>query len=247
MDDGLDDSSFVITFPLPFRVLFLAGAGILGWGANLHGLRLLGVDAASALDLRAHERGSASPLPLSVDGRHARGALDAPADAAAASSLCSPLYRLALWYGVWCTAAWVMYRSVTYGDAVLVDSFKFIPSVCALVVLICMISPFDFMQRPERDAFILCVFVRSRTFFKKKFFRGALLPGTSRSIKRCISSPMNHRVHFSDVVFADIFTSYAKVLGDVWLSSCMLFPGGSLLAPPKQHGWYRWILPTLMR
>ena len=58
---------------------------------------------------------------------------------------------------------------------------------------------------------------------------------------------MNHRVYFSDVVFADIFTSYAKVLGDVWLSLCMLLPGGSLLAPPKQYGLYRWILPTLMR
>jgi hypothetical protein len=49
------------------------------------------------------------------------------------------------------------------------------------------------------------------------------------------------------VIFADIFTSYAKVLGDVWLSLCMLLPRGSLLYPPKQYGWYRWILPTLMR
>ena len=165
MDDELDDLSFVIAFPLPFRVLFLAGAGILGWAANLHGLRLLGVDAATALDLRAHERGSASPLPLSVDSRHAHGAHDAPARATTTTSLCSPLYRLALWYGVWCTAAWVLYRSASYGDAFLVDSFKYIPSVCALVVLICMISPFDSMQRPERDAFILYVFVRSRTPF----------------------------------------------------------------------------------
>lgn len=49
------------------------------------------------------------------------------------------------------------------------------------------------------------------------------------------------------MIFADIFTSYAKVLGDVWLSLCMLLPGGSLLSTPTQHGWYRWILPTLMR
>jgi EXS family len=164
MDHELEDSSFVIDFPLPFRVLFLAGVGILGWAANLHGLRLLGVDAASALDLRAHERGSASPLPLSVDGRHAHGAHDAPVYTTTAS-LWSPLYRLALWYGVWCSAAWVLYRSATYGDAFLVDSFKFIPSVCALVVLVCMISPFDCIQKPERDAFILYVFVHNQTFF----------------------------------------------------------------------------------
>ena len=66
-------------------------------------------------------------------------------------------------------------------------------------------------------------------------------------MKRCIYSPLNHRIHFSDVVYADIFTSYAKVLGDVWLSLCMLLPGGSLLTPPAQEGWYRWILPTMMR
>lgn len=246
MDDELDDSSFVVAFPLPFRVLFLAGLGILGWAANLHGLRLLGVDAASALDLRAHERASAPPaLPLSVDGRRAHGAREATTDSAV--SLSSPLYRLAICYGLWFSAAWTLYRSATYGDAALVNSFKYIPSVCALVVLICMISPLDFMQKPERDAFILYVF-SSSTFQRAFLFLDSTgLPLQNRSIKRCISSPMNHRIYFSDVVFADIFTSYAKVLGDVWLSLCMLLPGGSLLAPPKQYGWYRWILPTLMR
>ena len=157
MDDELDDSSFVVAFPLPFRVLFLAGLGVLGWAANLHGLRLLGVDAASALDLRAHERASAPALPLSaVDGRHAHGACEATAEDNTVS-LSSPLYRLAICYGLWFSAAWTLYRSATYGDAALVNSFKYIPSVCALVVLICMISPLDSMQKPERDAFILYV------------------------------------------------------------------------------------------
>jgi hypothetical protein len=158
MDNDLDDLSFVIAFPLPFRVLFLAGVGILGWAANLHGLRLLGVDAASALDLRTVERGPTSPLPLNVDGRHphAHGAIEQPADTTA--SLSSPLYRLAFWYGIWCSAAWMLYRSATDGNAVLVDFFKYIPAVCSLVVLIFMLSPYDFMHKPERDAFIMYVF-----------------------------------------------------------------------------------------
>src|SRR5216683_3485348 len=159
MDNEHDDSPFVIAFPLPFRVLFLAGLGILGWAANLHGLRLLGVDPASALDLRTHERGSASPLPLSVDSRHAHGALEAPAPP------CSAVYRLALWYGLWCSAAWALYRSATNSDSFLVDSSKHIPSVCSLIVLICMISPYDVMQKLERDAFFLYVFVRLWTLF----------------------------------------------------------------------------------
>ncbi|KAH8995678.1 EXS family-domain-containing protein [Lactarius akahatsu] len=211
MDNEIDDLSFVVAFPLPFRVLFLAGAGILGWSANLHGLRLLGIDAASALDLHVHQHGSVTPLPVD------RGFREPPDPTA----LYSPVYRLAFWYGLWCTFSWMLYRSATHGNAILVDFFKYIPAMCALVVLICSLSPFDIVQKHERDAFLM-------------------------SIKRCVSSPLNHRIHFSDVIFADIFTSYAKVLGDVWLSLCMLLPGGSLLTPPAQEGWYRWILPTLM-
>ena len=67
------------------------------------------------------------------------------------------------------------------------------------------------------------------------------------SIRRCLFSPLSCPILFSDVIFADVFTSFAKVLGDVWLSICMLLPGGSLLALPPQDGWSRWILPTLMR
>ena len=160
MDNELDDLSFVIAFPLPFRVLFLAGAGILGWAANLHGLRLLGVDAASALDLRTIER---TPLPLVViDGqqhhRHAQahGAIEQPTNTiATSSSLYSSVYRLAFWYGLWCSAAWAMYHSATDGNSALVDFFKYVPAVCALVVLIFMFTPYDVMHKRERDAFIM--------------------------------------------------------------------------------------------
>ena len=65
------------------------------------------------------------------------------------------------------------------------------------------------------------------------------------AVHRCFFSQT--RIYFSDVVFADIFTSFAKVVGDVWLSICMLLPGGSLLLPPAQDGFARWILPTFMR
>ena len=66
------------------------------------------------------------------------------------------------------------------------------------------------------------------------------------AIHRC-AFPSPHRVYFSDVVFADIFTSFAKVLGDVWLSICMFLPGNSLLDVPTISGWQKWILPTIMR
>jgi EXS family len=145
-----DDLSFVIAFPLPFRVLFLAGIGILGWAANLHGLRLLGIDAAIALDLRAHEHESIPPLP--IDQQHHRVPRAVLADSVA---LYSPVYHLALWYGLWCIITWSLYRSTTFGSAALVDFFKYIPVVCALVILIFMLLPYDILQKRQRDAFLL--------------------------------------------------------------------------------------------
>ena len=192
MDNELDDLSFVIAFPLPFRVLFLAGAGILGWAANLHGLRLLRVDAASALDLRTIER---TPLPLVLDGqqrhhhhaqaqaqghRHGHDAtIEQPTDAIATSlSLSSPVYRLAFWYGLWCSAVWAMYRSATDGNPALVDFFKYIPAVCALVVLIFMLTPYDVMHKRERDAFIM--YALQFTF--THFVLSSLTPPPPRSL-----------------------------------------------------------------
>ena len=64
------------------------------------------------------------------------------------------------------------------------------------------------------------------------------------TVTRCLFSGS---VSFSDVIFADVLTSFAKVLGDMWLSLCMLLPGSSLLQLPSQDGWYQWILPSLMR
>lgn len=164
MDNEYDDLSFIVAFPLPFRVLFLVGAGILGWSANLHGLRLLGIDAASALDLHAHEHGSVTPLP--VDSRHR-----------APHALYTPVYRLAFWYGLWCTLAWMLYRLATHGSAVLVDFFKYIPAVCALVVLICAISPYDVIQKRERDAFLRYVFA---TYQSRSLPTPTANPGVSK-------------------------------------------------------------------
>jgi hypothetical protein len=103
MGDELDDLSFVIAFLLPFRVLFLTGARILGWAVNLHGPLLLGVDGVSSLDPPTIER---TPRPLVVDGRHsaqaqAHGTIDQLVDTRAVTTLPSSfpclLPRVLVW------------------------------------------------------------------------------------------------------------------------------------------------------
>jgi hypothetical protein len=64
------------------------------------------------------------------------------------------------------------------------------------------------------------------------------------AIRRCL---FPGPVYFSDVILADIGTSFAKVFGDAWQSIWMLKPGNSMLMLPVQNNWLRWISPTMMR
>ncbi|KAI0663548.1 EXS-domain-containing protein [Cubamyces menziesii] len=214
--DFVDELYFSAAFPLPFRVLCLVGLGILGWATNLHGLSLWRVDAAGTLELSV----------TTPDGYRLTSPL--PTDRRQGSwkhgqyvaGVHRPVYRVFVAYAAWTVLCWLVYRYATHGDVSLVDSFKFIPAIATLCVLTALICPFNVLYKRERDRFL-------------------------HAVHRCLF-PSPHRVYFSDVVFADIFTSFAKVLGDVWLSACMLLPGGSLLSQPAQEGLSRWILPTLM-
>ncbi|KAH7874637.1 EXS family-domain-containing protein [Lentinula edodes] len=131
------------------------------------------------------------------------------------------VYRIFITYSVWCLVSWTTFRSLSQGNPTLVDVYGYIPAVFALLTVIILLLPFHVLFKPERDKFL-------------------------HAIRRCISSSPDSPVYFADVVFADIFTSFAKVLGDVFISLRMLFPGNSLLEPPADHGWTRWIMPTIM-
>ncbi|KAH7888483.1 EXS family-domain-containing protein [Phlebopus sp. FC_14] len=206
--DVNDEVPLAASFPLPFRVLFLVGMGILGWATNLHGLQLLGIDGPNTLGLqKGHVR---LPLRTSPHGGQF---------SARASYI--PVYRFFAGYSIWCFIAWSLYRMATNSSTALVDVFRYIPAVCLLGVLTVLVCPYDVFYKRERDSFLY-------------------------ASARCLFANDKSPIHFSDVVFADFLTSFAKVLGDMWLSVCMLLPGGSMLSLPSQDGWYQWVLPTLM-
>jgi hypothetical protein len=140
---------FAATFPLPFRVLFLAGMGILGWATNLHGLNMLGIDAASALELRKTST-EYSPLRTPLPNHRGPGFKLATNPAA----VYDPIYRLSAMFVAWCFFSWGIFRLVTHGNVVLVDIFRYIPAICALGVLIIVICPFDIVHKRERDMFL---------------------------------------------------------------------------------------------
>ena len=85
------------------------------------------------------------------------------------------------------------------------------------------------------------------------FFDHKLTLSGRRALRRIMfpPAPKYHnapRIHFADVILADILTSFAKVFVDIYFCLCQLLAsGGSLLFVPAQTGWTRWIAPTIMR
>ncbi|KAF7361753.1 Protein-er retention protein [Mycena venus] len=131
------------------------------------------------------------------------------------------VYRLFTAYSLWVFFSWAVFRFLTYGNMTLVDAFGYIPAISALVVLLVLVCPIDALYKHERDKFL-------------------------HAVRRCLFTSMDGPIYFADVVFADIFTSFAKVVGDVWLSACMLLPGNTLFRTPADGPWLRWVAPTIM-
>lgn len=68
-----------------------------------------------------------------------------------------------------------------------------------------------------------------------------------RSLRRCLTSPIGQPILFCDVITADIFTSFAKVIGDLWVSSCLVF-GGHISASQLEgagSGMGYWVVPLM--
>jgi hypothetical protein len=64
---------------------------------------------------------------------------------------------------------------------------------------------------------------------------------TCRALKRILVPSLSSPVYFCDVILADILTSFAKVLGDLWVSSCQIWRGGITEGRVAQSGWSRYI------
>ncbi|RDB24891.1 Protein ERD1 1 [Hypsizygus marmoreus] len=145
----------------------------------------------------------------------------APRQSSGLVALYRSVYRIFIAYASLCFASWIVYRYTTHGDARLVDVFGYIPGMVALSLVCILLCPYNILHKTERRKFL-------------------------QAIRRCLLSSSDSPVYFSDVVLADIFTSFAQVIGDVWLSLCMLLPGHSILNPTAGVGLSRWILPTVM-
>ncbi|PSR79662.1 hypothetical protein PHLCEN_2v6963 [Hermanssonia centrifuga] len=151
-DNAGDEITFSANFPLPFRVLALGALGILGWATNLHGLNLLGLEAANALELSTHQahRLTSSSVPNTPLPTARAGWKVIPHP----STIYGPVYKLFFQYSAVCLVGWALYRHATRGEFELVDIFKFVPAVTTLCLFMILVSPFNFAEKRERDKFL---------------------------------------------------------------------------------------------
>ncbi|KAK4058143.1 protein-ER retention protein [Microbotryomycetes sp. JL221] len=191
-------------------------ATLLGWATNLHLLAYLGIDTSLVLDIRLDDYlGAASALLPMTSSQAIAGQTTTAASAAAGvagagavraqaapfvhpSRLYPPLYVLAAIGFLWTTVSWAVFMKLTSGDVVEMVKWRGVPTFSAFAVGAVALMPFNVLYKKERMMFL-------------------------RSMKRIVLGTIYSPVPFSDIILADILTSSAKVLGDIWVSGCMLF------------------------
>lgn len=130
-----------LSFPLPYRIFFLTGLGILGWATGLQSLNAFGIDPIAAMDLRTD---ITAMIPAHYSPVFNRSKV---------VGLYTSVYRISLAYFTLCFLSWALYRLATRGDASLVDSYGYIPSITAVIIVLILICPYNVLLRCERENF----------------------------------------------------------------------------------------------
>lgn len=244
---------FSVFLPPPYRIIFLIALGLLCWSANLRALRRIGLDADGLMSAEAkvkvlpHHRSrgeqisSASTIPtVSSQGsifsssRTLVGSVDTelavyfrhpgPQETAA--------FHLGLLCFIWATACWITYRLYAFhtifygGDQV--GGFahargrhaQALQSIAVFGVFVVAVWPGDVAYRSMRRAL-------------------------GKQLALVCWPSLKQPIHFPQVLFADILTSFARVFGDLWLTMCFLWPKSD--TPAWWNGKGSIAVPILVR
>jgi hypothetical protein len=97
-----------------------------------------------------------------------------------------------------------------------------LPLSCFASIVFLTICPFDIIYRDARFRFL-------------------------RVFKRIAVGGLDKEGKFGDIMLADILTSYAKVLGDLWVTGCMFFGGISATSKPDRACGGKFVVPLVIR
>ncbi|EAW11839.1 EXS domain-containing protein [Aspergillus clavatus NRRL 1] len=133
-------------------------------------------------------------------------------------------YRLATLLTVPLLLSLVLFWALTHGSAERVESLDFIPQSYLFVFLILLILPINRLSRSGRSRFLTTL---------RRISVGGLAEAQDGK--------------FGDVLLADALTSYAKVLGDLYVTFCMFFSSDmSSTSKPNRTCGNDYIVPLLI-
>ncbi len=222
--------SFSAWFPPPYRVLLLASIGLLLFAANVHILHTKGIDlfALFRADEQEKRRQTASnSFHRSTTGaatqygsyhntnrtpHEGNGAILPTTQSTVAGQggiTTRPLVVFGAAQLAWALAGWASYRF--YVDSLAGDPkgrhAQALQGFAVAGAAATVLWPGNLFFKPMRKSF-------------------------GRALLLILTPSLSQVIPFSHVVLADILTSFAKVLGDVWLTACFLVPR------KEHHTWW---------
>lgn len=140
-------------------------------------------------------------------------------------------YRIATFLSIPLILSLLLFWTLTNGSPADIAGWEILPNIYLLILVIGFIAPLPFVSRNGRSRTLATL---------KRISIGGLAEAQDGK--------------FGDVLLADALTSYAKVLGDLFISLCMFFSSGvSSTGPPNRNcGGPFWVpfvisLPYLIR
>ncbi|EST09706.1 EXS, C-terminal [Kalmanozyma brasiliensis GHG001] len=215
--------SFTAFFPPPYRVLLLASMGVLLFAVNVKVLQGKGVDVFAlfkaddaekrrSIPTSPPHRSTASSSSSASSGENGGSTLlptsNRP-DAAAGVLTSGPLFVFGTIFLIWSLLGWAAYRF--YVDSLSGDEkgrhAQALQGFSIAITFVVLVWPGNLFFKPMRKSF-------------------------GRSVLAILTPSFAQQITFSDVILADILTSYARVFGDVWLTACFLVPR------KEHHTWW---------
>jgi hypothetical protein len=136
--------------------------------------------------------------------------------------LYGPVYKLFVGYTAWCVAGYTAFRMLCGDDTEAMERWRGLVGVVCLVPLVVSLTPLRGVGYRERRAL-------------------------RRALARCINPPARDPIFFCDVILADILTSFAKVLGDLFVSANQIAFGGISHGRQVPHGTTKWLVLGMVR
>ncbi|KIW70716.1 hypothetical protein PV04_02960 [Phialophora macrospora] len=133
-------------------------------------------------------------------------------------------YRLATVLSIPLVTSILLYWAITRGDKDAVLRWQILPQSYLLLLVICFLVPLRRMSHSGRQRFLSIL---------KRISLGGLAEVQDGK--------------FGDILLADVLTSYAKVMGDLFVSTCMLFdPKTTSTAKPNRACGGVFLVPLII-